>query len=77
MPKALRITQSNLTLMNDLSEWPEDPSLFGFYYVQDVQFPHGYAAQAIVTKATFDATFKIKPGDELAIETALIDVDYI
>ena len=75
MPKAMLITNTNLAKVSEVSKWDlhDDESLSGMYYVEDVQFPHGYVDQAIVTRETFDSTFK---SDVLVTGALLISVDY-
>jgi hypothetical protein len=77
MPKAMLITTENIQAVSETAKWnlQNDESLDGYWYVEDVQFPHGYVDQAIVTPQTFDATFKIPdaPGNP---EKELIPVDY-
>jgi hypothetical protein len=72
MPKAIFITPSNLPLVSELSGWPGDPEVIGYFYVEDVQFPHGYVDKAIITAATYHATFNRMCGD-----TELVPVDYL
>jgi len=78
MPKAMLITASNILKVSTIADWDlgHDASLTGHWYVQDVQFPHGYVDQAIVTPQTFDATFKIPDSFVGDPEQNLILVDY-
>ncbi len=77
MPKAMLITAKNIVEVSRIAkrDLEYDVSLDGYWYVEDVQFPHGYVEAAIVTPQTFDATFKITdaPGDPTK---ELIPVDY-
>ena len=78
MPKAMLISTQNLSLVEEISKWSlqEDKSLDGYWYVEDVQFPHGYADQAIVTPQTFDATFKFPDSHVVDPEKGLVSVGY-
>jgi hypothetical protein len=78
MPKAMLITSTNIQTVSEISKWnlQDDTSLTGYWYVEDVQFPHGYVDQAIVTPQTFDATFKIPGPTAGDPEMTLIPVDY-
>lgn len=76
MPKAMRITESNLPQVREISGWElpdDDVSLFGMYFVEDVQFPHGYVDQAIVTQTTFEATFD-SPSWGMGLEQGMTEV---
>ena len=78
MPKAMLISTENLPLVSWIAKWNlmEDEGLDGYWYVEKVQFPHGYVDQAIVTPQTFDATFKIPDSHAVDPEKGLISVDY-
>lgn len=73
MPKAIYITEDNLSLVSGLSGWEKDPQVIGYYYVQDVQFPHGYVKEAIITRETFEATFKLTTS---VGQDRMYEVDY-
>jgi hypothetical protein len=78
MPKAMLISTQNVDRVSEIAQWnlEHDTSLDGYWYVEDVQFLHGYVEAAIITPQTFDATFKIPDSRAVDPEMELISVDY-
>lgn len=78
MPKGMLISTTNVKKVSEIAKWDleHDISLDGYWYVEDVQFPHGYVEAAIVTPQTFDATFKIPAEVPCDPEKELIKLEY-